>query len=160
MTEPATFEGASSVVVLEALPDDSLNMNQVEALEDGDAIDLAGPLVIDTHTDRVTHLNIVIGDAHYFVGWNPTNEQWEQILVVVETNEEDEEDDETVLESAISVVDDETGEVVLGFDPNSNPDTEEIVEFVWEYVEYTYPETKRLYNVMDDAIDELSTNDG
>jgi len=50
------------------------------------------------------------------VGWNPTNEQWEQILVVIET---DDEEDETVLESAISVVDDETGETVLGLDPNS-----------------------------------------
>jgi hypothetical protein len=91
------------------------------------------------------------------VGWNPTNEQWEQILLVIET---DDEEDETVLESAISVVDDETGEIVLGLDPNSNPDTEQIVEFVWEYVEYTYPETERLYNVMDDAIDELSANGG
>lgn len=157
MTEPSTPEGGSPVVVLEALPDDSLSMSQVEALQDGDAIDLSGPLVIDTHTGRVTHLNIVIGDAHYFVGWNPTNEQWEQILVVVET---DEEDDETVLESAISVVDDETGKIVPGFDPDSHPDSEEIVEFVWAYVEYTYPETERLYNVMDDAIDELSTNGG
>lgn len=58
-------------------------MNQVEALEDGDAIDHGDaidpvdPLVIDTHTDRVTHPNIVIGDTRYYVGWNPTNEQWE-----------------------------------------------------------------------------------
>jgi hypothetical protein len=155
MTEPSTPEGGSQVVVLEALPDSSLSTNQVEALEDGDAIDLVGPLVIDTHTHRITHLNIVIGDTHYFVGWNPTNEQWERILVVVDT---DEEDDETVLGSAISVVDDETGEAVIGFDPDSNPDTEEIVEFVWAYVEYTYPETEQLYNVMDNAIDELSTN--
>jgi hypothetical protein len=161
MTEPSIPEDGSPVVVLEALPDGSLRMNQVEALEDGEAIDLVGPLVIDTRTDKVTHLNIVIGDTHYFVGWNRTNEQWEQILVVVETDEgseEDEEDNETILESAVSVVDDETGEVVLGFDPNANPDTEEIVEFVWEYVEYTYPETERLYNVVDDTIDELSTN--
>ena len=157
MTKSSIPESGSSVVVLEALPDGSLSMNQVEALEDGDAIDLVGPLVIDTHNDRSTHLNIVIGDTHYFVGWNPTNEQWEQILVVIET---DDKEDETVLESAISVVDDETGETVLGLDPNSNPDTDQIVEFVWEYVEYTYPETERLYNVMDDAIDELSTNGG
>jgi hypothetical protein len=33
-------------------------MNQVEALEDRDAIDLVGPIVIDTHTDRITHLDI------------------------------------------------------------------------------------------------------
>ena len=157
ITEPSTPGGGDTVVVLGALPDGSLSMNQVEALEDGDAIDLVGPLVIDTHTDRVTHLNIVIGDTHYYVGWNPTNEQWERILVVVETEEED---DESVLESAISVVDDETGELVLGIDPDSHPDTEEIVEFVWEYVEYTYPETERLYNVMDDAIHELSANGG
>ena len=85
MTEPSTPGVGDPVVVLEALPDGSLSMNQVEALEDGDAIGLVGPLVIDTHTDRVTHLNIVIGDTHYYVGWNPTNEQWERILVVVET---------------------------------------------------------------------------
>jgi len=153
MSDPSTPEDGNSAVVLEALPDGSLSMTQVEALEDGEAIDLVGPLVIDTPTDRVTHLNIVIGNTYYFIGWNPTNEQWEQILVVVET---DDADDEAVLDSAISVVDDETGEVVVGFDPDSNPDTEEIAEFVWEYVEYTYPDTERLYNVMDDAVAELS----
>ena len=100
MTESSTSRDGDPVVALEALPDGSLSMNQVKALEDGDAIDLVGPLIIDTQTDRVTHLNIVIGDTHYYVGWNPTNEQWEQILVVVETAEEDY---ESVLESAISV---------------------------------------------------------
>jgi hypothetical protein len=123
MTEPSTTEG-DPVVVLEALPDGSLTMNQVETLEDGDAINLVGPLIIDTHTDRVTHLNIVIRDTHYYVGWNPTNEQWEQILVVVETEQED---DESVLESAISVVDEETEELVLGFEADSNPDPEEML---------------------------------
>ena len=157
MSDPSTPEDGDSVVVLEALPDGSLSMSQVEALEDAESVDLAGPLVIDTPTERVTHLDIVIGDAHYFVGWNPTNEQWELILVVVET---DDAADETVLESAVTVVDDETGEVVVGFDPDSNPDIEEMMAFVWEYVEYTYPETERLYNVMDDAIDEFSTTGG
>ena len=157
MSDSSTPEDGNSVVVLEALPDSSLSMNQVEALEDAEAVDLAGPLVIDTPTERITHLDIVIGDTHYFVGWNPTKEQWERILVVVET---DDADDEDVLESAVSVVDDETGEVVVGFDPDSTPDTEEIAAFVWEYVEHTYPETERLYNVMDDAMDEFSTTGG
>lgn len=51
MTELSTPGVGDPVVVLEALPDGSLSMNQVEALEDGDAIDLVGPLVIDKHTD-------------------------------------------------------------------------------------------------------------
>jgi hypothetical protein len=154
MTKPSIPEDGSPVVVLDAMPDGSLSMSQVDALEDGDAIDLVGPLVIDSYTGRVTHLDLIIDDTHYYVGWNPENEQWERILVVLD------EDDGSVLETAISVVDDETGEVVVGLDPNSNPDTEEIVAFIWEYVEYTYTETERLYNVMDDAIEELSMNDG
>jgi hypothetical protein len=154
MTKPSIPEDGSPVVVLDTMPDGSLSMSQVDALEDGDAIDLVGPLVIDSYTGRVTHLDLIIDDTHYYVGWNPENEQWERILVVLD------EDDGSVLETAISVVDDETGEVVVGLDPNSNPDTEEIVAFIWEYVEYTHTETERLYNVMDDAIEELSMNDG
>lgn len=151
MTDPSIPEEGNAVVVLDAFPDGSLSMNQVDALEDGNAIDLVAPLVIDIHTGRVTHLDLVIDDTHYYVGWNRESEQWERILVALDK------DDGSVLETAISVVDDETGEVVLGFDSNSNPDTEEIAAFIWEYVEYTYPETERLYNVMDDALEELST---
>jgi hypothetical protein len=154
MTDPSTSDDESPVVALEALPDGSLSMDQVEALGESDAIDLAGPLVLDTRTDRVTHLNIVIDDTHYFLGWNPTTEQWEQILVASETDDDEE---ETVLESAATVVDDDTGEVVLGLDSNERLETEELVEFVWEYAECTYPGTEPLYNVMDEAVDELST---
>lgn len=78
----------------------------------------------------------------------PGKERWEQILVAVDTEAT------PVFKTAISVFDDETGEPVLWFDPDSDPGIEDIVEFVWKYVEYTYPETDRLFNVMDKALEE------
>jgi hypothetical protein len=91
------------------------------------------------------------------VGWNPENEQWEQILVVAD---EADEADAVVLKTASSMIDDTTGEPSPDVDLGPDPDNEAIVAFVWEYVEYTYPETERLYNVMDEALEELSTNGG
>jgi hypothetical protein len=68
-------------------------------------------------------------------------------------------EDDLVLKSAISVYDDASGELEIGFDPNGNLEVADIVAFVWEYVEYTYPETDTLYNVMDDALADLSTDE-
>lgn len=68
-------------------------------------------------------------------------------------------EDELVLESAITVYDDESGEVAIGFDPNGSPEVPDIVEFVRKYVEYTFPETDDLYNVMDEALEQLSADD-
>lgn len=68
-------------------------------------------------------------------------------------------EDDLVLESAISVCDDDSGELEVGFDPNRNPEIADIVAFVWEYVEHTYSETDNLYSVMDDALEERSTDD-
>ncbi|MDL0126653.1 hypothetical protein [Halobacterium salinarum] len=149
MIEPPTSEGGDPVVALKALPDGTLSTTHLEALRDGDTLDLVAPLVIDTHMSHVTHLDLVVDDTHYFVGWNPVRERWEQILVIVDA------EDTIVLETAISVVDDETGESVLWLDPDSDPATEDIAEFIWEYVEYTHSETDRLFNVMDEAVEEL-----
>jgi len=87
------------------------------------------------------------------VGWNPTTERWERIVVVEE--QEGEDDETVVLRSAISLFDDETGAPALVFDGPAEPSTEDIVAFVWEYVEYTNSDTDHLYNVMDDALGEL-----
>jgi hypothetical protein len=140
-------------VVLNTLPAGGVSMNTVDTLNEGDVFDIVGPLVIDSRTDRITHLNLVINHKHHFVGWNPTNERWEQIVVV---EDRDDEDDETVvLKTAISMFDDETGEPVLVFDGPTEPSTEDVVAFIWEYVEYTNPDTDHLYNVMDEALEEF-----
>lgn len=135
-------------------------MSTIDALDEGDAFEIVAPLVIDADTDHVTHLDFVIGETHYYIGWNPENERWERILVVVDEgeNEEGEGDETIVVETAVSVFDDETGEPVLVFDQTTNPSIEDIVEFVWGYIEYTYPETTRLFNVMDEALAEVSSN--
>lgn len=143
----------SSALTLESLPAGSLSMAQIDSLEEGNAIDIAAPLVIDTPTSRVTHFDLVIDDTHHYLGWNPTENQWERILVVEET------EDDLILESAISVCDDESGESESCFDLSTNPEVADIVEFVWEYAEYTHSETDNLYNVMDEALEELSTDD-
>lgn len=152
MSEQSTSE-EDEPVVLDTLPAAGVSMDIVDTLNEGDVFDIVGPLVIDTHTDRITHLNLVVNNMHHFVGWNPTNERWEQIVVV---EEQEDEDDETVaLKTAISMFDDETEEPVLVFDGPAEPSTEDIVAFVWEYVEHTNPNTDHLYNVMDEALEEL-----
>jgi hypothetical protein len=153
MAEPSESDGNSSIVTLESLPAGALSMTQLDALDEAAAIDIAAPLVIDTTTSRVSHFDLVVDDTHHYLGWNPTDNQWEQILVIVDT------EDDLVLESVISVCDDESGELAVGFDPNGNPEVADIVAFVWEYVEYTYSKTDHLYNVMDDALEELSTDE-
>jgi len=140
-------------VVLNTLPAGGVSMDIVDTLNDGDVFDIVGPLVIDTHTDRITHLNLVVDNTHHFVGWNPMNERWEQIVVV--EDEEDEDAETVVLETAINIFDDKTGEPIFSFDGPAEPRTEEIIAFVWEYVEYTNPVTDHLYNVMDEALEEL-----
>ena len=131
-------------VVLDTLPAGGVSMDIIDTLNEGDVFDIVGPLVMDTHTDRITHLNLVLNNTHHFVGWNPTNERWEQIVVV---EEQEHEDDETVvLKTAISIFDDETGEPVLVFDGPAEPSTKDIAAFVWEYVEHTNPNTDHLYN--------------
>ncbi|MHC3439175.1 hypothetical protein ACYJ1Y_14020 [Natrialbaceae archaeon A-gly3] len=153
MTNPVESEETGPVVTLESLPPESLSMSQLESLEETDAIEIAAPLVIDTTTSRVTHFDLVLDDTHYYLGWNPTENQWERMLVVEDTEEE------LVVESAITVYDDESGEIVVGFDPHDDPEVEDFIDFVWKYVEYTFPETNYLYNVMDDALEELSADD-
>lgn len=152
MADPSESDGNSSIVTLESLPTGTLSMAQLDSLDEAAAIDIAAPLVIDTTTSRVSHFDLVVDDTHHYLGWNPTENQWEQLLVV------DTEDD-LVLESAINVCDDASGEREIGFDPNGNPEIADIVEFVWAYVEYTYSKTDTLYNVMDDALADLSTDE-
>lgn len=152
MTEQSPSE-EDEPVVLNTLPAGGVSMNTVDTLNEGDVFDIVGPLVIDSRTDRITHLNLVVNDTHHFVGWNPINERWEQIIVV---EEQEVEDDETVvIKTAISIFDDGTKEPVLVFDGPTEPNIEHVVEFVWEYVENTNPDTEHLYNVMDQALEEL-----
>lgn len=153
MPEPFESDETESIVTLESLPAGCLSIAQIDTLGESDAIELAAPCIIDTTTSRVTHFDLVYDDTHHFLGWNPTNEQWEQILVAVDT------EDEPILESAIAVYDDESGEVVVGFDPSDTPEIPDIVEYVWEYAEYTYPQADDLYNVMDEALEELPADD-
>lgn len=68
-------------------------------------------------------------------------------------------EDELVLESAATVYEEESEEVKIGLERNRNPELKDIVEFIWRYVEYTYPETDDLYNMMDEALAELSADD-
>lgn len=158
MTEPSTSEEDESVV-LDTLPAGGVSMDIVDSLNEGDVFDIVGPLVIDTRTDRITHLNLVVNNTHHFVGWNPTSKRWEQIVVVEDQEDEDDEKDEgdetVALKTAISMFDDETGEPRLVFDGPAEPSIEEIIAFVWEYVEYTNPDTDHLYNVMDEALEEF-----
>lgn len=153
MVEPSESDGTSSIVTLESLPPGALSMTHIDSLDEAAAIDIVAPLVIDTTTSSVTHFDLVVDDTHHYLGWNPTDNQWEQLLVVVDT------EDDLVLESAISVCDDESRELAGGLDPNRNPEIADIVAFVWEYVEYTYSETDTLYNVMDEALGEQSMDD-
>lgn len=126
MTEPLPPEEECQTITLEALPDGSLNTTHVDALREGDTLDMVAPLVIDESTGRVTHLNLVVDERHHYVGWNPDEMRWELILVV-------EEIDTIVVETASSVFDDETEEPVVWLDPDSDPELEDLVEFVWEY---------------------------
>jgi hypothetical protein len=63
-------------------------MSQIEDIGEADPIEVVAPLVIDTTVDRVTHIDLVHEDTHHYIGWNPATEQWEQLLVVDETEEE------------------------------------------------------------------------
>lgn len=152
MTEQSTSE-EDEPVVLSTLPAGGVSMDIVDTLNEGDVFDIVGPLVIDTNTDRITHLNLFVNNTHHFVGWNPTTERWEQIVVV--EDQEDEDDETVVLKTAISMFDDATGEPVLAFDEPAEPSIEDIIAFVWEYVEYTNPDTDHQYDVMDEALEEL-----
>jgi len=153
MTDRPANENRGPPLRLKALPDGSLSEAHVEALRSGDAFDLVGPIVVDTATSRITHLNLVVDDTYHFVGWNPNDEHWERILTAVE------ESDDSIEVAAVFVLDDQTGDYEVGFDPSEDPDIEELVEFVWGYVEYTYPDTDRLFNVMDEAMAELSADE-
>jgi hypothetical protein len=84
MAEPPEPPKADSIVTLDSLPVGSLSRSQIEALRAAEPIQLVSPLVIDTVTDRITHFNLVHDDMHYFLGWNPTRTQWEQILVIAD----------------------------------------------------------------------------
>lgn len=128
-------------------------MTQIEALSESNGSEIAAPLVIDTTTSSVTHFDFVYDDTHHILGWNPTDDQWEQILVVVDK------EDKLVLKSAVTVHEDESGKVKIGLDPNTNPELADIIEFIWRYVEYTYPGTDDLYNVMDEALEELPADE-
>lgn len=146
MTDTPTA-GDESRTTLESLPDGGLSMDQVDALGESDAVEVAAPLVIDTPTSRMTHLDLVIGETHHFVGWHPTERRWERILVVVDG------EDDLVLKSAIDAFDDGSEKPAPTLD--THPEIEEILDFVWKYVEQTYADTSQLYNVMEQALDEL-----
>lgn len=149
-TEPS---GSDSIVTLDSLPAMSLSMSQIDTLSEADSIDVAAPLVIDTTTDRVTHFDLVYDDTHHYLGWNPTTGQWEQMLVVVDA------EDELVVESAITVSTEETEATPLQFNSGENPEIEDLVEYAWKYIEHTYPDTTDLYNVMDEALEEVREDD-
>lgn len=138
-------------MTLESLPEGGLTMDQVEALEEGEGLDLAAPLIIDTSTSLVTHLDIVLGERHYFLGWNPSERQWERMLVVVDS------EGELEVESTTDAFDTESGEPATTLD--QHPEIDEITAFVQAYVEHTYPETSDLFNVMEQALEELSTTE-
>lgn len=154
MSDPSKSNGPDSIVTLDSLPPGSLSMSQIDALSEADSVEIAAPLVIDTTTDRVTHFDLVYDDTHHYLGWNPTDDQWERILVVVDTK------DELVVESAVTISTTETGPPPIKLDPSENPEIEDIVKYVWQYVEHTYPDTDNLCNVMDEALKELSADDG
>lgn len=153
MTESFDSNYKNSIGTVESLPAGGLSMSQIDALSESDAAEIAAPLVIDTTTSSITHFDLVFDDTHHCLGWNPTDNQWEQILVVVDN------EDELVLESAVTVYEDGSEEVKIGLERNRNPELKDIVEFIWRYVEYTHPETDDLYNIMDEALAELPADD-
>lgn len=143
----------NSIVTVESLPAGGLSLSQIDALNESAAAEIAAPLVIDTTSSSVTHIDLAFSDTHHCLGWNPTDNQWEQILVVVDN------EDELVLESAATVYEAESKEVKIGLEQSRNPELKDLVEFIWRYVEYTYLETDDLYDVMDEALAELSMDD-
>jgi hypothetical protein len=62
MTEPSTPE-EDEPVVLNTLPAGGVSMDIVDTLNEGDVFAIVGPLVIDTLTDRITHLNLVVNNT-------------------------------------------------------------------------------------------------
>jgi len=149
MTEPPKSDESDSIVTLNSLPEGSLSISQIDTLREADSIEVAAPLVINMTTDRVTHFDLVYDDTHHYLGWNPTDGQWEQILVVADA------EDELIVESAVTAFADETGAGSTQLGPSENPRMEDIIEYVWEYIEYTYSDTTELYNVMDEALKEI-----
>lgn len=57
--------------------------------------------------------------------------------------------------SVRSVVDNETGTSLHSFAPGPAAGADDIVEFIWEYVEYTYENTAQLRNVIGEATAEI-----
>ncbi|RZV10870.1 hypothetical protein BDK88_2073 [Natrinema hispanicum] len=153
MTESSDSNYKNSIATVESLPAGGLSMSQIDALSGSDAAEVAAPLVIDTTSSSVTHFDLVFDDTHHCLGWNPTDNQWEQILVVVDN------EDELVLESAATVYEADSKEVKIGLEQSRNPELKDIAEFIWRYVEYTYLETDDLHNVMDEALEELSVDE-
>ncbi|MDQ2050785.1 hypothetical protein RBH26_09835 [Natronolimnohabitans sp. A-GB9] len=153
MPDPHRSAETTPVVTLDSLPDGGFSTSQIDSLNDSEPIELAAPLVIDLTMSRISHVDLVFDDTHHFLGWSTTKQQWERLLVVKDT------DDELVVESAVAVSDDESGEAVVELEPHGDIQTENLVDFVWEYVDCTYSNTDHLYNAMDDALEELSRDD-
>lgn len=145
---PDEGDNSALIVTLDSLPHGSLSISQIENIGEAESIEIVAPLVIDTATDRVTHFDLVHNDTHHYVGWNPTAEQWEQLLVVDETAEE------LTVVSAIGVTD-KTGASLINLSKGDQPDIPDIVKTTWEHIEATYPQTADLYNVMEDALKDL-----
>lgn len=153
MPDPLEDAETKPVVTLDSLPDGGLSMSQIDSLGEAEPIALAAPLIVDMTTSRITHVDLVFDDTHHFLGWNPTDEQWIQLLVVEDTAAE------LVVESAVTVDDDESGEIVVDLELHDESQIDDFVDFVWQYADYTFSDPDRLYNVMDDALEELSGND-
>jgi len=149
MTEPPKPEDGSSIPIVESLPDGSLSFDQVNALEEADAIELAAPIVIEEHSGRITHFNLVSGDTHYYVGWNQDKGQWERILVVTE------EEESLVVEQVTTFFDDESGDPEIWFDTEADPGLEALADFIWEYVQHTYQDTSGLRNIIGEATEDF-----
>lgn len=145
--------GRNSVVPLDSLPDGSLQFDTLETFETAEAIEIAAPIVMDADTNRVTHLDVVIDDIHYYIGWNPSTERWERILVLTET------EDSIVVKHAPTIPNEETDGSETAVTIESDPEPEDIAAFIWEYVKSTYPDTTGLRNIGHEAARELDTEE-
>lgn len=134
--------------VVSALPADSLTHIQYKALEQSDSFESCAPLIADTTRQRITHLSLQVGETNYFLGWDPDDEHWVQII----TFEWPEEMGEVEMDiDVLEVFDDDTGEPLLEFDLDEENFIDSIHAHVKNHAEYAYDDTDNLWFIIDEG---------
>lgn len=129
------------VKTLDSIPNRPLSRTEYKALEQSDAFDNISPTLDNPRDEQVHALSFALNNEYYYFGWNPDSEQWEQIVHII-TNQ----DDDWNLE-AVEIYDEDEDEVKLS--PQFTPDDviEDVYDYIWEYITYTYDETDHLWYI-------------